>query len=272
MQHMAQERNVGRAAGVGLRPLSARSVVASVLLGTHPPELAASALVALCARFGIQEGTTRVALSRMVAAGELASAGASYRLVGENLLARQRAQDEARLAPPGPWDGTWRLAVVVGPARPAPERAELRAALIGARYGEWREGVWMRPSNLAVPRGLAAPAGPCRWVSSARPDGDPATLAETLFGLGAWAEGGRRLVRVTAAEAGDLTGDDGRAAEIFTAAAAVLRYLRTDPLLPPELLPPGWPSDELRARYDTYITAIADLVQRLTSGPVGGMD
>ncbi len=57
----------------GLRPMSARSVVASVLLGSHPPELPVAALVHLCSRFGIAEGTTRVALSRMVAAGELAA-------------------------------------------------------------------------------------------------------------------------------------------------------------------------------------------------------
>src|SRR3712207_6301289 len=86
-------------AAAGLGPLSARSVVASVLLGTHPPRLATAALVELCARFGISPGTTRVALSRMVAAGELAAEEGHYRLVGEGLLSRQRTQDDA-LDPP----------------------------------------------------------------------------------------------------------------------------------------------------------------------------
>src|SRR2546422_10701136 len=84
---------------LGLRPLSARSVVASILLGTHPPRLSAAALVEMCGRFGITGGTTRVALSRMVAAGELAAEGGHYRLVGAALLSRQRAQD-AGLHPP----------------------------------------------------------------------------------------------------------------------------------------------------------------------------
>ncbi len=55
----------------GERPLTARSIVASALLGTHPPVLRGQLLVRLGELFGVAEGTTRVALSRMVAAGEL---------------------------------------------------------------------------------------------------------------------------------------------------------------------------------------------------------
>ncbi|HEY0397292.1 MAG TPA: PaaX domain-containing protein, C- domain protein, partial [Acidimicrobiia bacterium] len=116
-------------AALGLRPLSARSVVASVLLGTHPPQLSSAALVELCSRFGITGGTTRVALSRMVAAGELVPEDGGYRLVGGSLLSRQRAQDDALDPPEAEWTGGWRAAVVVAPARGAAERVELRRAL-----------------------------------------------------------------------------------------------------------------------------------------------
>src|SRR5438105_12153087 len=109
-----QERNTGRPQShpqlleaLGLRPLSARSVVASVLLGTHPPRLSAAALVELCGRFGITGGTTRVALSRMVTAGELAAEDGHYRLIGKVLLSRQRAQDDALDPPALPWAGNW---------------------------------------------------------------------------------------------------------------------------------------------------------------------
>src|SRR5256885_17059826 len=101
-----QERNINPEsvasplAALGLRPLSARSVVASVLLGTHPPRLSAAALVELCGRFGISGGTTRVALSRMVAAGGLAARGGHYRLVGGGLFARQPGPGP-RPTPPG---------------------------------------------------------------------------------------------------------------------------------------------------------------------------
>jgi len=38
------------------RPLSTRSVIASLLLGMQPPRLAARRLVQWCALFGINEG------------------------------------------------------------------------------------------------------------------------------------------------------------------------------------------------------------------------
>jgi phenylacetic acid degradation operon negative regulatory protein len=53
-------------------------------------------------------------------------------------------------------------------------------------------------------------------------------------------------------------------ASVFAAAAATLRHLRTDPLLPAALLPPGWPADRLRARYVGYLEAIQRLVRHLS--------
>lgn len=256
---MKQDRNV--LAALGLRPMTARSVVASVLLGSHPPELPVAALVRLCGRFGIAEGTTRVALSRMVAAGELEAMEGGYRLVGEALLTRQRAQDEARYPPSAPWDGTWRMAVVVSGSRSAGERAELRRAFAGARFAEWREGVWLRPANLAVPRDRRLVAVPCRWLA-ARPEEDPSVLAGELWDLAGWAEHGRRLLAVTGGGSPDPNGD--RAAAVFAGAAAILRHLRTDPLLPAGLLPPDWPADDLRAGYTRHVEAIQELVRGLS--------
>ena len=53
--------------------LNARSLALSVLLGSHPPELPARAFVSLATLFGIAAGTMRTAISRMLAAGELAA-------------------------------------------------------------------------------------------------------------------------------------------------------------------------------------------------------
>lgn len=249
-----------------------------MLLGTHPPRLSAAALVELCGRFGISGGTTRVALSRMVAAGELSAEDGQYRLVGEGLLSRQRRQDDA-LAPPsaGRWSGAWRMAVVVSSGRAAAERVELRRALSDARYAEWREGVWLRPDNLAPPRGDLVdesaphagghprPPGPLRWLT-VTPDEDPVALAAGLWALPDWAVDGERLLAESPEEPGDLIAAAPEwAADVFTAAAATLRHLRTDPLLPAELLPTGWPADELRARYARYLQAIQALVRFLSS-------
>ncbi|MGH9039281.1 MAG: PaaX domain-containing protein, C- domain protein [Acidimicrobiia bacterium] len=251
--------------------MSARSVVASVLLGSHPPELTVAALVHLCSRFGIAEGTTRVALSRMVAAGELAavepgSGGSAirtpaYRLVGEALLGRQRAQDEARFPPRGPWDGTWRQAVVVSGSRSAGERAELRRAFVDARFAEWREGVWLRPANLPAPDDARLKTGPCRWLA-VRPDDNALALAGELWDLNGWKDRGHQLLRVAGTEPASMEGEG--AALVFAAAAAVLRHLRTDPLLPSELLPSGWPADDLRATYSAHVDAIVGVVGDLT--------
>ena len=57
-------------------PLTARSVLASALLGMDPPELPVAQLVRLAGLFGINENRARVALSRMVAAGEATTDGA----------------------------------------------------------------------------------------------------------------------------------------------------------------------------------------------------
>jgi phenylacetic acid degradation operon negative regulatory protein len=185
---------------------------------------------------------------------------AGYRLVGEALLSRQRAQDEARHPPQEPWDGTWRLAVVVSGSRSAGERAELRRAFGEARFAEWREGVWLRPANLPAPTDGRLTTGPARWVT-ARPDTDPVALAHELWDLTGWAEHARRLLDVAGLEPASMAGEG--AATVFAAAAAVLRHLRTDPLLPPELVSAKWPADDLRASYAAHLDAIQRLVGEL---------
>jgi len=253
-------------AALGLRPLSARSVVASVLLGTHPPRLSAAALVELCGRFGITGGTTRVALSRMVTAGELAAEDGHYRLVGQGLLSRQRAQDDALDPPAQPWTGTWRMAVVISPGRAAAERIELRRAFADARFAQWREGVWLRPDNLGRPTEPLLTDAPVRWLD-VEPDGDPAALSGELWDLAARSGLGTALLAAAPDEPGDLVAAPPEwSAAVFAAAAATLRHLRTDPLLPGALLPPAWPADRLRARYALYLAAIQRLVRHL-SGP-----
>src|SRR5262245_49022958 len=95
------------------KALTARSVLASVLLGTDPPWLPTSLLVRTTALFGITEGTTRTALSRMAANGEVEGEVGGYRLVGR-LVSRQARQVASRRAEVRPWDGTWELLIVTG--------------------------------------------------------------------------------------------------------------------------------------------------------------
>src|ERR1700739_3416557 len=86
--------------------MTARSVVLSVLLGAHPAWATASELIRLTADFGIKETTLRVALTRMVSAGDLIRSADGYRL-SNRLLARQRRQDDAIDPRVRGWRGDW---------------------------------------------------------------------------------------------------------------------------------------------------------------------
>jgi phenylacetic acid degradation operon negative regulatory protein len=227
-----------------VRQLSARSVVLSLLLGAHPPELPVSSLVDAGELFDIAEPTLRVALTRMVANGDLERTDRTYRL-SARLLERQRRQDAA-LDPAGDWDGSWEMVVVTSAGRSAAERAELRTALGELRLGELREGTWLRPANLRRP----LPAWPNELISTfaTRPAEDPVELAARLWDLAGWNRTSRTLLE-------DIS-DARTAAERLTVAAAIVRHLRTDPALPDELLPSDWAAIALRTAYAEYQTEL----------------
>jgi phenylacetic acid degradation operon negative regulatory protein len=228
-------------AGVTLRPLSARSVVLSLLLGAHRPALPVRDLVRGVAPFGVSEATLRVALTRMTAAGDLLRDDGRYRL-SARLLDRQRRQDEAVHPRTAPWDGDWELAVVTASGRGPAERADLRAELSRLRLAELREGVWLRPANLRRP--WPDRLAPVLQRLTARPERPGRELAGELWALDAWADTAHALLdRFTVTE---------RPADRFAAAAAIVRHLLTDPVLPDALLPAAWPAGALRAAYTAY--------------------
>jgi phenylacetic acid degradation operon negative regulatory protein len=265
MQHVTQERNSTGADGEG-RPLTARSVVASVLLGMRTPELSAQRLVATAGLFGLEPGTTRVALSRMVAAGELDAAEGRYRLAGP-LLDRQRRQDESRRAAVKPWSGQWTVALAPAGARPAAERAALRKTMHARKLAPWRDGMWTRPDNLE--RGPSGEAGGrarsdgCVWLTATLASGvSDRDLAAQLWDLDRWAQRVARLREEMAATVGQLkAGEFDALAPCFVIAAGVVRQVVADPLLPPELLPARWPGAGLRADYDRYERAYQRLLR-----------
>jgi phenylacetic acid degradation operon negative regulatory protein len=252
---MAQSRNTP--------PLTARSVVASTLLGVDPPRLPTRLLVRSGELFGISQGTTRVAVSRMVAAGELVAVGDGHELAG-HLLERQARQRASRAPRTRAWDGRWAMAVVVGGARASEARAELRHAMAGLRMGELREGVWLRPDNLVghpAPGLDAVVDAQCQRFVSSLPDHDqPASLASRLWDLSGWNARTEELRTELDAIVGSLErGETDALAPGFVLSAAVLRHLLADPLVPPELLPQGWSGDALRHDYDRYDAAFKAL-------------
>ncbi len=237
-----------RANGAGAeplgRPLTARSVLVSALLGEDPPALPVAHLVALAGLFDITPNRARVALSRMVTSGEAVNDGRGlYRLHGR--LAERRLRQEASLrAEMSPWDGSWTMAIVTAPASAAEHRAARRRRLVSARLAEQRAGVWIRPANLADTRALANDPDLVLWT--AVPEGDPAELVANLWDLEGWASRARQLGDFLAAR--PTTGPHDLAPG-FELSAAVLRHLQADPLLPDEMTPEHWPGWALRSTY-----------------------
>lgn len=243
---------------LALRPLTPRSIVLSVLLGTHPPAMPVRRLLDVTALFGISDGTVRTALSRMVAAGELVGEDGVYRLDGP-LLTRQREQDAGRADPPATWDGTWWFAVVTAERRSLADRRNFRARAVGARLGELRADTWIRPANIDVPRdlaGIALTRGPLVT-------GDEQELAARLWDLDALDRRARvHAMRLHASiDALVHTPDFAESAlpDAFIDLAAAQRYLRAEPQLPSEIAPSTAPADLRRS----YRVAVASFQQRL---------
>ncbi|MGW7236538.1 PaaX family transcriptional regulator C-terminal domain-containing protein [Streptomyces sp. NPDC054804] len=229
-------------AGVDLRPLSARSVVLSLLLGTHPPRLPVKDLLRLVEPFGVGGSALRAALSRMTAAGDLRRTDDAVYGLSDRLLARQRRQDEAVRPRTRAWDGDWEMLIITTTGRGPAERADLRTRLTALRLAELREGVWLRPANLTrpLPDEVLAIAEPC----TARPSRAAPELAAQLWPLTTWSDTARALLTRAA--------ESPRPPDRLTLFAAVVRHLLTDPVLPSELLPADWPGDRLRTAYAAY--------------------
>lgn len=230
---------------MALSRLTARSVLLSVLLGAHPAWATAAELLQLTADFGIREQTVRVAMTRLVGTGDLVRSADGYRL-SDRLLVRQRRQDDALNPRVRDWDGSWTTVVVTSVGIDARARADMRNTLRECRFGELREGVWLRPDNLEVrlPKQVTARAR----LLSARDD-DAAGLARRLWDLPVWARAGQRLLD-------DMAGADDTRGR-FVAAAGMVRHLLTDPVLPDELLPSGWPGSALRQAYTGFADELA---------------
>jgi phenylacetic acid degradation operon negative regulatory protein len=244
-------------------PLTARSVVLNALLGVRPPALPVRSLVRIGTLFGVAERTTRVALTRMVADGDLAADHGVYRLT-QRLTRRRARLDEVRWPTTTEWDGSWAMAVVTATARPQSDRVALRKVMVEGRMAELREGVWMRPAN--VTRSLAddeTASDQCRFFTTG-PDDDPLRLAATLWDLPTWAHEARRLA--------DRLDDTGLTlAQRFVLASETLRHLVVDPLLPAALQPADWPADDLRSRYVAFEAEVAEEVRRFgESGATAG--
>ncbi len=101
--------------------------------------------------------------------------------------------------------------------------------------------MWLRPDNLDA-------VLPAEVLQRGRElhtrDDDPADLAARLWDLPGWARAGHELL--------DEMNSAADIPEQFVTAAAMVRLLLTDPVLPSELLPDDWPGATLRQAYNEF--------------------
>jgi phenylacetic acid degradation operon negative regulatory protein len=241
---------------IGDRPLSARSVLATALLGADQPHLTVGELVAVASLFGISDGAARTCLWRMVSNGELTSEDGTYALAGGLLERRERVDEASRPDDDAtsPWKGTWELAVVSLERRSAADRLALRKAATALHLAELREGIWIRPDNLApdrLPGWRAVLDRQCVHFHDAATD-IPAETVRSLFSLDGWAADARKLTRAVCDEADAEAVETDDFAYWFGLSVAVVRHLQLDPMLPDEFIGEDWPAPELRSAYRRF--------------------
>ncbi len=250
-------------ASLGFRPFSARSIVISVLLGGGRPSLPVSAVMSLAELFSVPDGTMRTALSRMVQAGELTNVDGHYALAGRH-LDRRRVQTEGRADPAAEWDGNWLIATVNVERRPVAARRAFRAELTNARLGELRPDTWLRPDNLGS--GLVdrlAAIDDVLVVAGSLAGPRPVDLVTQLWPLDELSASGHRLLEMVDATRSALSESDPSVLpDAFTISAAAVRHLTTEPQLPSDLVPAGWPAHALRQSYDDYERAFQSLLHQ----------
>ncbi|MEV0063272.1 PaaX domain-containing protein, C- domain protein [Nocardia sp. NPDC050718] len=227
-----------------VRPVSARSALVRILIAADSPTMTSREICAATTTVGYPEATVRVAVSRMVAAGDLVRENRAYTLTP--VLRARRAE----LAAPAtlPWTGDWEQVVVTATGRPAADRAALRARLLSLRLAELREGVWMRPANLD--RAWPADLDDTTFRLRTRPVEEPADLAARLWPLADWSARAHALL--AAIDTADPTAR-------FAAVCAGLDHLTTDPVLPADLHPADWPVTRLRTVTADYLAWFAAL-------------
>ena len=188
----AQSR-AGVADLIGDRPLSARSVLATALLGADEPHLTVGELVGdrLAVRHqrrrrphlpvadGLQRRTRPATTAPTRSRGRCSNGGnASTRPPGSTTPSRRRGI------------GTWELAVVSLDRRSAADRLALRKAATALHLAELREGIWIRPDNLdpdRLPTLRAVLDRQCVHFHGAATD-IPPRFVRSLFNLDDWAD------------------------------------------------------------------------------------
>ena len=239
---------------IGDQSLSARSVLATALLGADQPHLTVGELVAMASLFGISDGAARTCLWRMVANGELTSDDGTYALAGGLLERRQRVDEASRIAATRAMG--WHVGVG-GRLAGTPIGGRSACAAQGRNSTAPRRTTGRRVVSSGQPRpgplaDAARRAGSAVCSLPRRRNRHSRGTVRSLFSLDDWAADARRLTLAMRDEldAEAVPADD--FAYQFALSITVVRHLQLDPLLPAELIPRQWPGQVLRSTYRRF--------------------
>jgi phenylacetic acid degradation operon negative regulatory protein len=232
-----------------MRRPNARSLTLDLLSSLRGGAMPVSALVAAARLFRIDQNALRVAIARLLGAGQIArDERGQYRLgeaahaVDRRVLGWREADQRCVR-----WPGGWWLvrARALPPARSRGRRQRERALLL-LGFAELEPGFALRPDNLRVSLGelagelreLGLEAG-ALLAHVAELDAESEARALSLWRREAFAEAyARSLAELEASEArlSDLP-EERAMAESFLLGGRVIRQLVLDPLLPEPLAP-----------------------------------
>jgi phenylacetic acid degradation operon negative regulatory protein len=246
----------------------------------------ASVFTRVLAEFGISEMAARLALERVAARGLLVrikdGRSVLYAL-SDWAITRHRERFAHILGVEGQqagWDGTWTLVLASVPEAQREQRAQLRARLLAAGFARLYDAAWLRPGSAAVATARALlesldTAEPLQvTVLSARHEAgfggrDPLEAYDLKATAAAYATFlARHTPLVRSAREGRT-----RDADAFVRRTRLMdawrSAIRSDPELPAELLPAGFPRAAARAlfveAYDRLGPPAAERLRRIVA-------
>jgi phenylacetic acid degradation operon negative regulatory protein len=233
-----------------------------------------AALVAILGEFGVGDQAVRAALSRLQREGGLEGVKVGrhtgYRLApARRDVAMAAGREIMRFGlDPVPWDGSWTCVTFSIPESDRRRRSALRSRLRALGLGALFDGVWVTPHAplRRIDRCLADlaidGAGVFRLTEVKRADGVRMLDAWDLDDLAAryQAVEARAAGLAESAAAGSLGAADAlrRRTWLLDAWRALVR---TDPRLPDQLLPAGWPLGATRRAFVEAYDALGPLAE-----------
>jgi phenylacetic acid degradation operon negative regulatory protein len=228
-----------------------------------------ASLVRLLEALGITAPAVRTAVSRMVKQGWLQPVRVDY-APGYALTHRADARLEAAAARiyrtdgSTPWDGRWHV-VIPDRSGERTTRERLRNGLAYLGYAPVGDGTWIAAHSSPELEPLLDAEGVHVERFRARHQGDDAGLVRRAWDLDAvgrsyqrWLTDARLMVDALPAEPTDEAA--------FAARSRLVhewrKFLFTDPGLPRELLPDGWPGDDAAAFFDAQATRLMPAASR----------